>query len=128
MTKLKIVQGKSEISNEAGKQLVGSHAPNQEGLSPKELLEAAVALCVSISLQKILERDEIVVNLDTITIDVQASKEEGITNRFTHFDIFIKLPNTLTEDYKKKLLLIVERSCTIGNTITQGAQINTIEI
>ena len=127
MTTLQWKNGQNEISNGAGMQIIGSKAPDQAGLSPKELLEAALALCVSISMEKILERDEIEVDLNALKIDVKASKAEGVTNRFTHFDTTVEMPADLDPKYKKKLLILVERACTIGNTITEGATIHVSE-
>ncbi|MEK4229714.1 OsmC family protein [Solibacillus sp. FSL H8-0538] len=127
MTTLQWKQGQNEISNGAGMQIIGSKAPDQAGLSPKELLEAALALCVSISMEKILERDEMNVDLNDLKIEVKASKAEGVTNRFTHFETTVEMPANMEEKYKKKLLVIVERACTIGNTITEGATIHVSE-
>lgn len=128
MTTLHWKNGQNEISNGAGFQVIGSKAPDQEGLSPKELLEAALALCVSISMEKLFERDGIEVDLSSVEITVKASKAEGVTNRFTHFETMVRMPTGLEETYKKKLLLTVERACTIGNTITNGAEITVSEV
>lgn len=127
MTSVKMVQGKYEIYNGAGLQAKGSNAPNQEGLSPKELLEAALGLCVTISLQKVLERDQVAYDPSSIQVDVAAIKAEGVTNRFTDFDVRVRLPENLDEAYRKKLMIVVERACTIGNTIKSGAKIETTE-
>lgn len=129
MTTLQWKNGQNEISNGAGFQVIGSSkGPDQEGLSPKELLEAALALCVSISMEKLLERDEIAVDLNALEITVKASKAEGVTNRFTHFETTVRMPEGLEDKYKKKLLVLVERACTIGNTITNGAEITVSEV
>jgi len=127
MTTVKLVQGRNEIYNEAGLQLVGSTAPNQNGLSPRELLEAAVGLCVSISLQKVLERDQIEYDPSSIRVDVSAVKEGDVTNRFTHFNVLVKLPDNLDAAYRQKLLTVVERACTISNTLKSGAVVDIAE-
>ena len=128
MTTLQWKNGQNEILNGAGFQVIGSKAPDQKGLSPKELLEAALTLCVSISLEKLLERDEIEVDLNTLEITVKASKAEGITNRFTHFETTVRMPEGLDEKYKKKLLVLVERACTVGNTLTNGVELTLAEV
>lgn len=127
MTILQWKNGQNEIFNGSGFQVMGSKAPNTEGLSPKELLEAAIALCVSISMEKLLERDKIEIDLNTIEITVTASKARGVTNRFTHFETTVRMPNELDANYKKKLLVLVERACTIGNTILNGAEMTISE-
>jgi uncharacterized OsmC-like protein len=128
MTTIKLVEGQNEIHNEAGLQIIGSTAPNQSGLSPRELLEAALGLCVSISLQKILDYDKKEYDKSSIGVEVTAVKAADGTNRFTNFNVRVKLPSTLDATYKKKLLTVVERACTIGNSLKGEVIIDTIEI
>ncbi|ARK32639.1 OsmC family protein [Halalkalibacter krulwichiae] len=123
MVQLKWKNGENEIANGAGVQIIGSKAPDQNGLSPKEMIEGALALCISISLEKVLERDGIELDLNDFTIDATAKKEDGVTNRFTHFDVRVTLPQGLEEAYQKKLFTIVERACTISNTFAHEAEI-----
>ncbi|GAA0351497.1 OsmC family protein [Bacillus horti] len=127
MAIIRIEGGQDQVYNGAGIQLVGSHAPDQEGLSPKELLESALALCISITLQKLLERDGVSYEKDEIIVEVKARKEEGVTNRFTHFHTTLTFPSVLDPAYRAKLLTIVERSCTISNTLRGDVVIETIE-
>jgi uncharacterized OsmC-like protein len=127
MTIIRIVEGQDEIYNEAGKQLIGSHAPNQTGLSPRELLESALGLCVSISLQKILDYDGTEYDKDSIRVEVSATKPEDKTNRFSDFKVIVTLPPTLEEAYKEKLKKVVERACTIGNTLRNSAIVEMVE-
>lgn len=128
MTKIRIVEGQNEIHNEAGLQIIGSTAPNQSGLSPRELLESALGLCVSISLQKIMDYDKVEYDKSVIGVEVTATKAADGTNRFSNFDVRVQLPSTLDEAYKKKLMTVVERACTIGNTLKEGAIVETSEI
>lgn len=125
MTYVKITGGKMEIGNGAGIQAAGSDEPDRDGLSPKELLEAAVALCVVKSVRAVLERDGVEYDPDEIGAEAVAMKEEGVTNRFSKLDVRLKLPSNLDETYRRKLLVIAERACTIGNTIRSGAAVTT---
>lgn len=125
MAIIRIENGTDRLYNGAGEQVIGAHAPDQQGLSPKEMLEGALALCVSISLQKVLERDGFVYDKDEIVVEVKASKAEGITNRFTDFHTKITFPSNIDADYRRKLVLIVERGCTIGNTLRNDVTIET---
>lgn len=125
MMELKVQQGVNELSNEAGVQVTGNREPGMaNGLSPRELLEAAIALCTSITLESVLKRDGIMYNADEVKVQVVASKEEGVMNRFTHFDVELTLPSGLEDAYKTKLLKIVERGCTISNTVAKGAEVS----
>lgn len=123
MTYVKITGGKMEIGNGAGIQVAGSGEPDGDGLSPKELLEAAVALCVVKSVRTVLDRDGVAHDPDEIEATAAASKEEGVANRFSRLDVRVKLPSNLDEAYRRKLLVVAERACTIGNTIRSGATV-----
>ncbi|WP_431028779.1 OsmC family protein [Lysinibacillus sp. LZ02] len=127
MVKLIWNEGTNEIANASGVQLNGSKAPDQQGLSPKELLEGAVALCLSITLEKVLERDGVEANLNEIEIDVRASKQAGVENRFTDFHVDVVFPSTLEAAYKKKLLKVIERGCTISNTLVGEVNVAVVE-
>ena len=124
MVKLQGVNGTNAIANGQGVQINGNHNPDEAGgFSPRELIEAAVALCTSITLEAVLKRDGVEVNFDEITIEVVASKSEGVKNRFTDFAVDVTLPNTLDDKYVAKLLKVVERGCTVSNTIINGANV-----
>ena len=124
MIQLTLTDGVNELANGAGVQVKGNRNPDEVGgLSPRELIEGAVALCTSITLEAVLKRDGIDYNPDEIKIQVVASKEEGVKNRFTHFDVKLTLPQNLEEGYHKKLLKVVERGCTVSNTIINGASV-----
>ncbi|MEK5038109.1 OsmC family protein [Sporosarcina sp. FSL K6-3457] len=127
MTIINKINGVNSIYNEAGLQLEGSLAPNLNGLSPRELLEASLGLCVAISLQKMFERDNVVVEDKDISIEVVASKGENNTTRFEKMDVSITFPEHFSADYKKKLIISVERACTIGNSLKNSMTIHTVE-
>ncbi len=127
MTIIKNSNGVNQIYNKAGLQLEGSLVPNSNGLSPKELLEASLGLCIAISLQKIFERDNIEVDEKEVSIEVTAVKALNSPSRFEKFDVSIALPNQFSDKYKQKLIISVERACTIGNTLKNGVTIHTIE-
>lgn len=126
LVKLHYAQGKNEISNEQGVQIAGNHEPNETGgFSPRELIEAAVALCTSVTLEFVLKRDGKDIDMDDIAIQVTASKEDGVKNRFTDFEVDVTLPEAIAADeqYVTKLLKVVERGCTVSNTIINGANV-----
>lgn len=127
MTTIRINEDQNQIYNEAGLQLVGTTAPNGSGLSPRELLEASLGLCISISLQKVLERDGISYEKSALRIEVTASKAPDVTNRFTHFHVAVSFPASFDAAYKSKLLTVVERACTISNTLKNVPVIETVE-
>ena len=125
VVKLTVINNENQIANGAGSKIKGSKGPNiYGGLSPKELLEGAVALCLSMTLEKVLERDEVEVNFDELIINVQASKRAGAENRFSDFHVEVAFPSGLEPKYKQKLLKVIERGCTISNTLTGDVDVS----
>ncbi|MBC5638323.1 OsmC family protein [Ornithinibacillus sp. BX22] len=113
--------GSFGIYNEEGLQVEGSFTANSKGLNPKELLESSIGMCLTIVIQRMLERDEIEVQDGEFSIEVTGIKAENSPSRFEQFDVSIKLPDSLTDAYKKKIIVSAERACTISNTVSRGA-------
>lgn len=126
MVTIEYKQGKNEIYNSAGHQLHGSMAAGLTGLNPRELLEASLGLCISITLTKLLERDGIDFDEGELRIDVVANKTEGGGNRFSDFTVTFDFPD-LDPQYKEKLKVMVERGCTISNTLKSASAIEIVE-
>lgn len=127
MTVIKYDDGKNEIYNESGLQAHGSFKAGLEGLNPKELLEASIGLCISITLKKILERDNSLVDNTQFNIDVSAHKDDDTANRFSNFTVKIDFPPDFDDEYKKKLMILVENGCTISNTLKSPSSFEIIE-
>lgn len=127
MTYVKIVDGRTEIGNAAGAQVSGGNEPDGDGLSPRELLEAAAAFCVVKSIRTVLDRDRVAYDPDELQAEAVAVKEEGGANRFSRMTVRVKLPAGLEDAYRNKLLAIAERACTIGNTLRHGCDVVTEE-
>lgn len=121
MAHIKKVDGTFGIYNEAGFQVEGSFSPNLNGLNPKELLEASIAMCLTIVIEKIFVRDGIEYMDDEFSVEVTSEKAPDSPSRFEKYTVNITLPNHLTDAYKKKVLVSAERGCTISNTIKRGA-------
>ncbi|MCU4668412.1 OsmC family protein, partial [Bacillus paralicheniformis] len=96
-----------------------------DGLTPIELLEASLGMCITISLQKMFERDGIEVLEDEFSVSVSAAKAPEGPSRVEKCSVSVKLPEHLPTDYKKKLITSAERACTIGNTLKRGVTIDT---
>lgn len=118
MTTVLYQNNKNTISNNSGFELNGSFTQGLcDGINPKELLEASLAHCMSITLKKLLERDNLLQEDTEFSIEVTAAKDEGGANRFSSFQVKIAFPEHLSPEYRNKAMLIVERGCTISNTL-----------
>lgn len=124
MSCVKLENGNNAIYNSVGRQLVGNPSAGLDGgLNPKELLESAIGLCLLLNMRAVLERDGLLADDTHIAIEVTGEKDPGGENRFTKYTVKAELPPEMDEAYKKKLLLLAERGCTISHTILSGAEI-----
>lgn len=128
MTLVKHENNVAKVYNDEGVQAIGTDEANLAGLNPRELIEAAVALCTTITTRKVLERDGMEFDVNEIQANVVASKAEGVKNRFTDFEVQVKLPQGLDKAYIKKLLVTVERGCTVSNTVKAQAQVELVVV
>ena len=128
MTAVKFENGQNGIYNAMGKQANGSFkAGLGGGLNPVELIEGSLALCVSLTLRAMFERDGVLTDDTTLVIEVKGEKDPGGANRFHKFDISVKFPESFDDEYKQKAMVVAERGCTIGNTITNSAAVHISE-
>lgn len=126
MITIKYNNGENGVYNSSGHQLNGSISTDMFGLNPKELLEASLGLCVSITLIKILQRDGVDLVNGELDIEVGSYKTEGAGNRFTELSVSLEFPS-LDPSYKRKLKKMIENGCTISNTLKNGANIKIID-
>lgn len=127
MTLIKKSNGSFGVYNGVGLQVEGSFSPDSEGLNPREMLEASLAMCTVIVLQRMFERDGVEVEADEFSVEVKAIKAPDSPSRFEKCEMTITLPDHFSEEYKKKLIVSAERACTIGNTLRKGLVVVTNE-
>ncbi|ARD48859.1 OsmC family protein [Sporosarcina sp. P33] len=128
MTTIQQINGEFSIANGNGIQVIGKKAADEEGLSPIELLEASLGLCVAITIKRMLERDGIEVPEDELFVKVAAKKAIKGPSRIEQCVVNVRFPELIASDYRKKLLLSAERACTIGNTLKESVVIRTQEL
>ena len=78
---------------------------NDEGPTPKELLAAAVASCVSITVRMYAERKE----WDVTGLEVTTEIQETERGKPTPISTFVSLPEHLDEEQRAKILRIAEK-------------------
>ncbi|MFD0713788.1 OsmC family protein [Paenibacillus sp. GCM10027626] len=109
------------IRNKSGFMLHGKAASDAEGLTPIELLSGSLALCVSMSLVKIMEMDK--VDPGQLSVSVAAEKAADRPSRVERFVVYVQFPKTIDSSYRNVLIQKAEQMCTIGNTLQLGAAI-----
>lgn len=124
MVKITYANNKNEMTNPAG-DTITTHFDGKSftGFNPKHLLEASLALCSCSVLTSVLQRDGKLDDAGELQVDINSSKDETGKNRLGSFVITIHFPDGLDDDYKKKVLKIVEKGCSIGNTLREASTV-----
>lgn len=114
--------GTFEIKNKLGHVTVGLKTPGgEEGLTPLELISSSLGLCIVLTLNQLIERDEL--NVEELKVDVQVEKSTEKPSRIARFVVDLSFSGEFDEKVKAKLIKMANRACTIGNTLAHGAEV-----
>lgn len=118
--------GTFEIKNKLGHVTVGLKTPGgEEGLTPLELISSSLGLCIVLTLNQLIERDEL--NVEELKVDVQVEKSTEKPSRIARFVVDLSFSGEFDEKVKAKLIKMANRACTIGNTLAHGAEVEVNE-
>ncbi|MDC3416891.1 OsmC family protein [Aquibacillus salsiterrae] len=116
-------QGNFQLSNEAGFTINGVTSQDSEnGLTPFQLISSSLSLCMALSLDALINRDEL--DVDRYTISVKPQKAEDSPSRIEKFTIEVDVIGSVDDKVKQKLVKLAKRACTVGNTIERGATVD----
>lgn len=114
-----------KITNDNGVVTIGTSSKRStEGYTPVDYLASSVALCMGLTLDAVIARDQL--DVAGYTIEVRLNKAEDRPSRFESLDVRLEFESELTDKEKKKLIMLAKRGCTIGNTIEQSAEIHVV--
>ncbi|MCT2537730.1 OsmC family protein [Aquibacillus koreensis] len=115
--------GGYNMSNREGVSVQGATSKtNTDGFTPFELLCNSISLCMALSLDALIKRDEL--DVTEYNIDVTPHKAEDSPSRIERFTVEVQLAGELDEKTKKKLIASAKRACTVGNTLKHGAEMD----
>ena len=83
--------------------------------TPAELIMAALASCIGLSLE--MAAQQINVEPGEIDIEINAAKALDLPNRFASFDAVLQLEKVNDEKLAHKLLKNAKEICTVSNTL-----------
>lgn len=123
---IKLVKNKDqvhEITNDKEVVSVGAAQDNElKGFSPIDYITSSVAMCMALTLDAVLDRDDL--EIDSYEIKTSAVKANTSPSRLEKIDVEIEFQGNIDDSTKEKLVMIAKRGCTIGNTIEHGAPVN----
>ncbi|SDB82456.1 Uncharacterized OsmC-related protein [Pelagirhabdus alkalitolerans] len=113
-----------EIENEKGSISYGASSKTDvDGFSPVDYLCSSVAMCIGLTLDAIIERDQI--DIEGYKIDVSVTKDpDARPSRMKSMAIHVEFNGELEEKTRKKLEKSAKRGCTIGHTLEHGIAID----
>ncbi len=123
ITLKKSVDQPHEITNQKGVKTIAAPSESElDGYSPVDYLTSAVSICMGLTLDALIKRDDL--PIESYEIAVDATKADDRPSRLEEVNVSITFGTKLDEKVKDKLIKSAIRGCTIGNTIETGAKVN----
>lgn len=95
-----------------------------EGFTPYQLLIASIAVCSGIVLRKVLEKMRI--SFNDISIDVEVERNEEPPRKIERVHLHFTIVGQEIDERKiRKALALVEKNCTIAQSIHGAIEIET---
>lgn len=107
------------FETEAGHQAQAALAPSPNGLSPSDLMLAAVGNCIAISMR--MAARQMALELGALEVSATATKATDLPNRFGRFELVVRSGQTIEAARVDELLRRTKDICTVSNTL--GAEV-----
>lgn len=111
--------GALEFETEAGHHARGALAPAAHAMSPSDLMLAALANCIAISIR--MAAQQMTLELGALSVSAVATKATDLPNRFGHFDVTVRCAVAVDPQRVGELLKRTKDICTVSNTL--GAEV-----
>jgi putative redox protein len=108
-----------EFETEAGHRAQGALAPSADGMSPSDLMLAALGNCIAISMR--MAARQMTLELGTLEVAAIATKATDLPNRFGRFEVTVRSGQAVDAKRIDELLRRTKDICTVSNTL--GAEI-----
>ena len=107
------------FETEAGHRAQAALAPAADAMSPSDLMLAALANCIAISMR--MAAQQLTLELGALDISASASKATDLPNRFGRFDVDVRSTVSIDATRIDDLLRRTKNICTVSNTL--GAEV-----
>ena len=94
-------------------------APAANGMSPSDLMLAALANCIAISMR--MAARQMTLELGTLEVSATATKATDLPNRFGRFELIVRSSLGIDAARVDELLRRTKDICTVSNTL--GAEV-----
>ena len=120
-------EGKGEVEARSGARMALAAMARDEGMTPLELMDAALAGCLVLSARIAARKFGWQDRLEGVSVDVTHTKAEGAPSRVAEFACDFEIRGDFTEEERQQLIEEAHAVCTVGNTIERGASIVDVE-
>ena len=111
--------GALTFETEAGHRAAGALAPASDAMSPSDLMLAALANCIAISMR--MAARQMGLELGGLDVSATATKATDPPNRFGRFDVVVRASTPVDDARVEELLRRTKDICTVSNTL--GAEV-----
>ncbi|MDB5561959.1 MAG: OsmC-like protein [Hyphomicrobiales bacterium] len=111
------------IAARSGAGLKLANLASDEGLTPLELMDAALAGCLVLSVRIAARKSGLMDRLGHVHVEVRHAKAPEGPSRVASFTTAFRIDGDLTEDERATLIAQAHELCTVGNTLEHGAVI-----
>lgn len=116
-------EGQGEVQARSGARIALAAMARDEGMTPLELMDAALAGCLVLSVRIAARKFGWQDRLEGVSVDVTHTKGEGAPSRIAEFACDFEIRGEFTEEERLQLIAESHAVCTVGNTIERGASI-----
>ena len=110
------VPGSFTYTTDAGYRAHAGAPASAELAPPSDLIMAALASCIGISLEMVAQ--EMQIDPGTIEIVVNGEKALDLPHRFARFKVTVHLAGLVAKDLALRLLNQAKQICTVSNSLT----------
>jgi uncharacterized OsmC-like protein len=115
--------GVASIAARSGESAQLAYAPSMPGLNPLELLDAALAGCLAISLRIAARNLGVAERLGEVRVEVRGEKADNPPSRIVRQVCRFQIGGDFTEDERVALMAGAHAVCTIGHSIEGSVDI-----
>ena len=116
-------EGQGEVQARSGARIALAAMARDEGMTPLELMDAALAGCLVLSVRIAACKFGWQDRLEGVSVDVTHTKGEGAPSRIAEFACDFEIRGEFTQEERLQLIAESHAVCTVGNTIERGASI-----
>lgn len=119
--------GKASVEAHSGAKLALASMARDEGMTPLELMDAALAGCLVLSVRIAARKAGWHARLTGVKVDVTHIKAEDAPSRVGEFTCDFQIDGDFSAEEHQQLIDEAHAICTVGNTLAQSPKITDVE-